>query len=111
MSNTPAVQAATDGEAAADPTALLPALPDPSGGYGYDWMELVEEAGSGWRVVAGIADGRLLGDWPLYIVAVYRDKERGLYGVASYTEGDIEVSGFTDRPAYVKALLSHVVND
>ena len=101
----------TTTDQAADPTALLPALPDPSGGYGYDWMEAVEDAANGWRVVAGMKDGRQLGDWPLYIVAVYRDKDRGLYGVASYTEGDIEVSGFTDRPAYLTALLSHVVYD
>ncbi|MEU3499104.1 hypothetical protein ABZ747_37170 [Kitasatospora cineracea] len=105
MSNTPTT------DQAADPTALLPDLPDPTGGYGYDWMELVEEAANGWRVVAGIKDGRQLGDWPLYIVAVYRDKEQGLYGVGTYTEGDIEVKGFTDRAEYLSALLSHVVDD
>ncbi|WP_331731820.1 hypothetical protein [Kitasatospora sp. NBC_01300] len=110
MSNATTDQAITD-QTAADPAALLPGLPDPTGGDGYDWMELVDEANSGWRVVSGLKDGRLLGEWPYVIVVIYRDKEQGLYGVATYTEGDIEVSGFTERPAYVKALLSHVVED
>ncbi|WP_030237094.1 hypothetical protein [Streptomyces sp. NRRL S-350] len=105
MSNTPTT------DQAADPTALLPDLPDPSGGDGYDWMELVEEAADGWRVVSGLRDGRLLGEWPYIIVTVYRDKEQGLYGVGTYTEGDIEVKGFTDRAEYLAALLSHVVDD
>ncbi|MFE0461832.1 hypothetical protein ACFW1A_21550 [Kitasatospora sp. NPDC058965] len=106
MSNTPATASQ-----AADLTVLLPELPDPTGGFGYDWMELVEEAANGWRVVAGIKDGRLLGDWPLYIVAVYRDKEQGVYGVGTYIEGDIEVKGFTDRAEYLAALLSHAEKD
>ncbi|MEV4562065.1 hypothetical protein AB0K51_34535 [Kitasatospora sp. NPDC049285] len=106
MSNTPATV-----NQVADPTALLPELPDPTGGFGYDWMESVDEAATGWRVVAGMKDGRQLGDWPLYIVAVYRDKSRGLYGVATYIEGDIEAKGFTDRAEYLAALLSHVVDD
>ncbi|GAA2802683.1 hypothetical protein GCM10010441_29240 [Kitasatospora paracochleata] len=106
MSNTPT----TDSQAA-DATALLPELPDPTGGFGYDWMELVAEAASGWRVVSGLKDGRLLGEWPLYIVAIYRDKAQGLYGVATYIEGDIEVKGFTDRAEYLAALLSHAEED
>lgn len=69
----------------------LPPLPNPEGGYGYDWMDNLT---GGWHAV-GLwgCDGWNLGSWPLVIVVHYEGD--GLYGVATYVEGDIEVKEFT----------------
>lgn len=77
-------------------TELLPLVPDPADcDNGYDWIERLR--GNGWKEIPGLADGRLLGDWPYQVVAHHDDPERGLYGLAVFTEGDVSVEGFRVR--------------
>lgn len=87
---------------------LLPELPDTSTCMdGYDWMERVRAERTGWREVAGTADGRMLGNWPYQAVAFYNDDERSLYGLAVYTEGDVHVEGFRNKTARNKAATDY----
>jgi hypothetical protein len=90
-------------------TALLPELPNPAlCDSGYDWIELL--TGTGWRELAGI-DGRLVGDWPYQVVAVYDDTELGVFGLAAYTEGDVSVEAFTDRWKRHAAITTYFENE
>lgn len=83
-------------EAAA--TDLLAPIPKPDMlDDGYDWMRRLR--GSGWEPVSSARDGRPLGSWPYQIVAHHDDHERGLYGLAVYTEGDLHVEGHWDKTA------------
>lgn len=91
-------------------TDLLPGIPEPDlSGNGYDWIEALR--GTGWREIAGAADGRLLGDWPHQVVAHHNDPERSLYGLAVYTEGDVHVEGFRDKGARNKATDAYLEDD
>ncbi|WP_416975625.1 hypothetical protein [Streptomyces sp. 4F14] len=89
---------------------LLPALPDPLDcENGYWWIEKLR--GTGWKEVAGLDDGSLLGDWPYQVVAHYADPERELYGLAVYTEGDVSVEGFRTREARDEATRAYAEED
>jgi len=81
---------------AAVSTAALPPLPaDPRGGDGYDWMS---DLTGGWRALACWGrDGWDLGEWPYAIVAVCSARTRlgtPVYGVSTYTEGDITTDAY-----------------
>lgn len=55
----------------------------------------MDELSDGWRFVpAWGLHGWDLGDWPYVIACVYSDPAEPLYGMATYTEGDIEVRAF-----------------
>ncbi|WP_030277083.1 hypothetical protein [Streptomyces sp. NRRL B-24484] len=99
-------QARTDAEA----TEMLPAVPDGRVGCddGWDWMEALSD---GWHAVAGLKDGTLVGEWPLYIVAIYADPHRSVYGLAVCIEGDVTVQGFTDRNDRTRALKTHILDE
>ncbi|MFE7233922.1 hypothetical protein ACFVAF_25295 [Streptomyces sp. NPDC057596] len=91
---------------------LLPELPDIEAcDNGYDWIERFRFEPTGWREVAGTADGRLLGDWPYQVVAHFNDDERSLYGLAVYTEGDVSVEGFRDKAARNKATDAYLEDE
>ncbi|GGM45294.1 hypothetical protein GCM10012275_15430 [Longimycelium tulufanense] len=63
------------------------------GRYGYDWMDAVEESGSGWFVVPlWGSKGWNLGSWPHVIVLHYNGDE--VYGVATYVEGDLTIRAY-----------------
>ncbi|MDQ0733537.1 hypothetical protein, partial [Arthrobacter sp. B1I2] len=67
---------------------------------GYDWMELIEA--EGWAVL-GVwgCDGWDLGQWPYVMIAVTRtaDTIGGLFGVASYCEGDVKTTYYRSQRA------------
>ncbi|TXS34754.1 hypothetical protein [Streptomyces sp. OR43] len=91
-------------------TDLLPPVPRPElEDDGYDWMVLLR--GSGWFPVPATPDGRPLGSWPYQIVAHHNDPERGLYGIAAYTEGDIHVTGYWDKDARDQDSNTYVEDD
>ena len=71
--------------------ARLPTLPDGCDAEeGYGWIAALEPS---WLPVAS------LGDWPDQVVAVHDDPKQSLYGLATFTEGDIAVYAYTDRRA------------
>jgi hypothetical protein len=91
-------------------TDLLPDLPDTEGcDSGYDWIEQLR--GTGWREIAGNADGCLFGDWPYQVVAHHNDPDRELYGLAVYTEGDVRIAGFRDKDARSKATDAYLEDE
>lgn len=71
----------------------LPPLPPPGLGDGVDWMD--ELRGGWYSVPLWGRDGWDLMEWP-YAVAAHFDGD-GLYGLATYTEGDIEIRLFDSR--------------
>ena len=94
MATDPKILAAIEAVA----TEILPPVPRPGmADDGYDWMAALR--GTGWTPIPSAPDGRLLGDWPYQIVAHYDDRERGLYGIAAYTEGDLHITGYWDKAA------------
>jgi hypothetical protein len=73
---------------------MLPPLP-PTLGYGYDWMERLS---GGWYVVSiWGSDGWNAGDWPLVILVHYDNDDAATYGMAVYTEGDLDIKEFKTR--------------
>jgi hypothetical protein len=76
---------------------------------GYDWMERL--TGTGWKPLAGDAQGRMLGDWPYQVVAHHDDSDRDLYGLAVYTEGDVSVEGFRDKAARDEATGAYLEDE
>ncbi|MGW1039572.1 hypothetical protein [Streptomyces sp. NPDC002547] len=80
------------------PTDSLPARPGPLySGDGWDWIDALPE---GWTAI-GLwgRDGWNLGDWPYVITAHYNDPEAGVFGRATYVEGDVDVYAYPDRAA------------
>lgn len=66
-------------------------------GSGYEWMERLS---AGWHAEPSWGrDGWDLGAWPLIVVAVFEDEERGRYAAATYTEGDVTVNRYRSRGA------------
>ncbi|GAA3085658.1 hypothetical protein GCM10020000_85130 [Streptomyces olivoverticillatus] len=81
------------------PAAALPDWPeDFYEGDGYDWMRLLPV---GWRAVGGCggSEGWDLGAWPYSVVAHYDCPLGVIYGLAQFTEGDVEVRAFGSRGA------------
>lgn len=73
----------------------LPPLPYGYIGDGYDYMDRLK---GGWYAVANWGqDGWDIGAWP-YQIVMHFDGD-GLYGYATYTEGDLTVEPFTTRAA------------
>lgn len=94
MARDPKILAAIEAVA----TELLNPIPKPDmADSGYDWMKRLR--GTGWEPVPTTRDGRVLGSWPYQIIAHHDDHERGLYGLAVYTEGDLHVQGYWDKTA------------
>jgi len=90
-------------------TAPLPDLgeiPQPPSGHlmqsGYAWIKRLPV---GWcaEPVWG-REGWDLGAWPLAIVALYIDADRGLHAVATYTEGDVTAKRYAGRGALYVAV-------
>jgi hypothetical protein len=78
-------------------TAALPPVPQPETcNNGHDWME---QLGTAWLVLTGYKNGRLIGDWPLVVVACHQDVDNGRYGIAVWSEGSVEVRGYTTAAA------------
>nr|WP_015061952.1 hypothetical protein [Arthrobacter sp. J3.40]AFK89329.1 hypothetical protein [Arthrobacter sp. J3.40] len=75
---------------------------------GYDWMELIEA--EGWAVL-GVwgCDGWDLGQWPYVMTAVTRtaDTIGGLFGIASYCEGDVKTTYYRSQRAQWEAITEH----
>jgi len=87
-------------------TVDLPPLPDPlEVGDGYDWMA---ELRGGWVALALWGrDGWDLGQWPYQVLAVCPPRhvaDSRSFGMATYTEGDIEVSAHPTQEALVDAI-------
>lgn len=73
----------------------VPVLPSTVFGDGHEWMENLR---FGWKPVPAWGRGmRALGDWPQIIVVHLNDQRNGVYAVATYTRGDIELRAFTTR--------------
>lgn len=72
-------------------------------GNGYEWMN--EGLPEGWHPepIWG-RYGWDLGAWPLVVVALYIDDERKDYAVATYVEGDVNVSRYRTRGALYVAV-------
>lgn len=92
-----------------DLLTLLPPVPEPGWGDGYDWISALGP--TPWREVAGTEDW-LYGDWPYVVVAYYNgsDLTPAVYGLAVYTEGDVQVAAFgssTQRRDYVRQNFAH----
>ncbi|MFF3617303.1 hypothetical protein [Streptomyces sp. NPDC002580] len=77
---------------------FLPELPGDEWGVpdGYEWIARL--AGSGWYAV-GLwgTEGWNLGRWPYQIVAHIDRPALEVYGLATYTEGDVTVTVFGSR--------------
>lgn len=81
--------------------ALLPEVPDPGWGDGYDWMDLAERAGWFPAVNWG-REGWDMGNLPYVIVLAYSyvrvtlatGTAREAHGVLTYVEGDLTVQVF-----------------
>ncbi|MER5698898.1 hypothetical protein ACWDBO_44910 [Streptomyces mirabilis] len=77
---------------------LLPPLPSDDWGVpdGYEWISQL--SATGWYAV-GLwgADGWDLGSWPYQIVAHCDLPALGVFGLVTYTEGDLDVSAFSSR--------------
>jgi hypothetical protein len=80
------------------PVSALPDYPeDMHEGDGYDWVALLPV---GWKGVRGWGPlGWDLGSWPYNVVAHYDCPLGVLYGVATFTEGDVTVRAFGSREA------------
>jgi hypothetical protein len=75
-----------------------------SSGSGYGWIERLS---SGWHAEPSWGrDGWDLGAWPLVVVALFVDEDRGRYAAATYTESDVTVNRYRSRSA-----LHAAVND
>lgn len=62
---------------------------------GYDWMNALPE---GWHAEPSWGrDGWDLGAWPLIVVALYADDERGRYAVATFVEGSVTMQRYPSR--------------
>lgn len=73
----------------------VPVLPPTVFGDGHEWMENLR---FGWKPVPAWGLGMWdLGERPLVIVVHLNDKQNGVYAVATYTRGDIELRAFTTR--------------
>ncbi|MEV8150549.1 hypothetical protein AB0O52_20695 [Arthrobacter sp. NPDC080073] len=75
---------------------------------GYDWMELIGE--HGWAVIPSWGcDGWDLGQWPYVMVAGIRtaDEIGNLFGVATYTEGDVTCTFYRTKAAQWDAITEH----
>lgn len=77
-------------------TAALPALPSGPIDGGHDWMDLLSQRD--WFPLAGLG-GRMIGDWPLVVVAFHTDRQSDRYGIAVYSEGTVSVGGYTSEEA------------
>jgi hypothetical protein len=83
----------------------LPPLPsDPHAGSGWDWMGNLHR----WAPIPGWGqDGWDLGEWPYAIVCTCAVRGPGkamVYGVATYTEGDVAVAAYADHHDRVRAI-------
>ncbi|AZM51835.1 hypothetical protein DMA15_03895 [Streptomyces sp. WAC 01529] len=79
---------------------LLPELPEEDDWgctpEGYGWIG--ELFGSGWHAISAWgSEGWDLGSWPYQIIAHCNLPGVPLYGLATYTEGDIDVQAFGSR--------------
>lgn len=87
-------------------TAALPPVPQPDTcDDGYDWMEQLDT--SEWEPLIG-RSGVMIGDWPHVCVAYHHDPEHRRYGIAVWSEGSVEVRGYTkadDRNADIDQYL------
>jgi hypothetical protein len=72
----------------------LPPLPRTEG-YGYDWMDRLS---GGWHEVPSWGrDGWDCGNWPYIIMVHYDNEAERLFGMAVYTEGDLDIKEFRTR--------------
>ena len=87
-------------------TVDLPPLPDPlEVGDGYDWMSALS---GGWVALALWGrDGYDLGQWPYQVLAVcppHHVADSRSFAIATYTEGDVEVSAYLREEALADAI-------
>lgn len=88
-----------------DPHLRVPVLPSSLVGDGYDWMAALP---SGWHEISGWGlDGWDLGSWPYVIVCSYNNRSDGVFAMATYTEGDIDIRAF-DNPDERDAAIDEV---
>jgi hypothetical protein len=60
---------------------------------GWDWIAALRE--SGWHAVPSWGPkGADLGEWPYRVVAHYDSPTGTVFGLATYTEGDVYVTGY-----------------
>jgi hypothetical protein len=104
-------QATTTAEDApnAEVTDALPPVPSEDGcDDGYDWMERLPEPT--WRVQAGNAERRMLGDWPYVVVAFHDDPWNNRYGLAVFDDHAVKVTGYTSAGARDRAADEYAEN-
>jgi len=76
--------------------------------FGYDWMDLISE--HDWTALGNWgSDGWDLGQWPYIILATTQtaDEKGPLFGVATYTEGDVTCEYYRTQARQWDAITEH----